>query len=86
MYLTTDDQLTELVRTDRLAAVLVRYRGTTEGRFTAPAQDVPDLLAMLAATGVTTYCLRQCRCDRCGDVKDLAMVQLKVWTWPDEAA
>lgn len=36
---------------DRLRPLLVRYRGKPEGRFTAPAQDVPDLVPMLEATG-----------------------------------
>ena len=50
-YITHDGELRALIERDRLAPVLVRFRGTTEGRFTAPAQDVPDLLAMLEATG-----------------------------------
>lgn len=44
-------ELASLVQRDRLAMVHVRYRGQTEGRFTAPAQDVADLVAMLEATG-----------------------------------
>lgn len=49
-YITHPDELQALITRDRLTPVLVRYRGVTEGRFTAPAQDVPDLLAMLEAT------------------------------------
>ncbi len=49
-YLHTPTELTSLVQRDRLATVLVRYRGQTEGRFTAPAQDVADLVSMLEAT------------------------------------
>lgn len=50
-WITNEDQLAEVIRADRLRSLLVRYRGTTEGRFTAPAQDVPDLVGMLQATG-----------------------------------
>ena len=50
-WITDETQLHALIATDRLALVLVRYRGTTEGRFTAPAQNIPDLVAMLEATG-----------------------------------
>lgn len=50
-YITTPEQLRAVVAADRLRPLLVRYRGKTEGRFCAPAQDVPDLVAMLEATG-----------------------------------
>ena len=50
-WITSKDSLRALVTADRLRAVTVRYRGTTEGRFTAPAQDVPDLVGMLEQTG-----------------------------------
>lgn len=50
-YLHTAAELATLVQRDRLASVIVRYRGQTEGRFTAPAQDVADLVSMLESTG-----------------------------------
>mgnify|MGYP001606994283 CR=1 FL=1 len=50
-WITTPEDLAALVHRARLTPVLVRYRGATEGRFTAPAQDVADLVAMLEATG-----------------------------------
>ncbi len=50
-YTTTPEQLSELIITNRLTPLLVRYRGTTEGRFMAPAQDTSDLIAMLEKTG-----------------------------------
>ena len=49
-WITNEQQLDELISRDRLASVLVRYRGKTEGRFRAPAQNVPDLIKMLVAT------------------------------------
>ena len=51
LYLTTPQALAELAARDRLAPVTVKYRGASEGRFTAAAQDVADLIEMLAATG-----------------------------------
>lgn len=50
MYLHNDTELADLVQRSRLAPVLVRYRGRTEGRFTAPAQDVADLVEMLTTS------------------------------------
>ena len=50
-WLTDESQLKALAAADRLRPVLVRYRGQTEGRFSAPAQDVVDLVTMLEATG-----------------------------------
>ena len=50
MYLRDDRELAELVKRSRLTMVLVRYRGVTEGRFIAPAQDVADLVSMLKTT------------------------------------
>lgn len=49
-YLHDESELAKLVSCSRLTMVLVRYRGATEGRFTAPAQDVADLVRMLVAT------------------------------------
>jgi len=49
-WITDQQQLDELISKDRLASVLVRYRGKTEGRFRAPAQNVPDLMQMLLDT------------------------------------
>jgi len=49
-WITNPQQLDELISKDRLAGVLVRYRGKTEGRFRAPAQNVPDLIQMLVDT------------------------------------
>ena len=49
-WITTPQQLDELISHNRLASVLVRYRGITEGRFRAPAQHVPDLIKMLTDT------------------------------------
>ena len=51
LWITTPEQLANLARRDRLAPVLCRYRGTTEGRFSAPAQDMADLVGMLEASG-----------------------------------
>ena len=50
-YLATLEELQGLVARDRLAPVLCRYRGVTEGRFEAPAQDMADLVGMLEQTG-----------------------------------
>ena len=50
-YITTPEQLAELAATDRLRPVTVKYRGTTEGRFSCPAQGAADMIAMLEATG-----------------------------------
>jgi len=47
-WITTPQELATL---PRLQTVAIRYRGTTEGRFTTPAQNAPDLIAMLEATG-----------------------------------
>jgi len=49
-YITNQQELDELISRDRLTNVLVRYRGKSEGRFRAPAQDVPDLIKMLVET------------------------------------
>jgi len=49
-WITNESELAELISRDRLASVLVRYRGKTEGRFRAAAQDVPDLIQMLTDT------------------------------------
>ena len=45
----TDPQ--ELQGLPRLQEVLIRYRGTTEGRLSTSAQYAADLIAMLEATG-----------------------------------
>ena len=50
IYLTAED-LAALADSDRLRPVLVRYRGPTEGRFTAAAQDAGDLIACLERAG-----------------------------------
>ncbi len=50
-WITTKDELAEIIASARLKSVLVRYRGITEGRFRAPAQNVPDLIDMLTKTG-----------------------------------
>jgi hypothetical protein len=49
-YITNEKELKAAIATERLRPLLVRYRGKSEGRFTAPAQDIPDLLQMLADT------------------------------------
>ena len=49
-WITSEQELDNLIARDRLASVLVRYRGKTEGRFRAPAQNVPDLIKMLTDT------------------------------------
>ena len=49
-YICNEKELSEVCRKDRLTQVLIRYRGKTEGRFTAAAQDIPDLMGMLVAT------------------------------------
>lgn len=49
--ITNETDLAAAVAEDRLQPLLVRYRGVTEGRFSAPAQDVADLISMLEATG-----------------------------------
>ena len=50
-WIVTKDELAEVIARARLESILVRYRGVTEGRFRAPAQDVPDLVDMLGKTG-----------------------------------
>lgn len=50
-WITSEQQLDELISNDRLKSCLVRYRGKSERRFSAPAQDVPDLIKMLVETG-----------------------------------
>lgn len=49
-WIINEKELKAVIASNRLRPLLVRYRGKTEGRFTAPAQDVPDLLQMLADT------------------------------------
>ena len=50
-WIQTPEALTQLAARDRLRPVLIRYRGDSEGRLTAPAQDAADLIAILESAG-----------------------------------
>ena len=47
-WITTDEELAQL---PRLQQVVIRYRGTTEGRLTTSSQYAQDVIGMLTATG-----------------------------------